>query len=217
MGFDTFVRLSDGYPRNLLILLKNIFKWADFSGERPFAGEPISLRSQQRGVEESAEWFFREAPRDGGKRSLEARQAVGRLGELFRELVYSEKPPECSLTTFSLALTELPAEVQDRVKAAEDFSLLVSIQTGQKEKNSDRVDAKFQVNRFLSPKWGLPIGRRGAIGLSTEEAVAVFGASDDSRFEEARRKRVSRAAFPFGLERRGQPKTQELFPGSADD
>src|SRR5665213_1009530 len=70
IGLDTFIDLSSGLPRYLLIVLKHIFAWATFNGERPFRGKPISIRSQQEGVQEASEWFFRDARMIGGDGEL---------------------------------------------------------------------------------------------------------------------------------------------------
>ena len=47
IGLSTFIEISSGLPRHLLILLKHIFAWASFNGEKPFRSSPISERSQQ--------------------------------------------------------------------------------------------------------------------------------------------------------------------------
>ena len=60
-GFDTFVRMSSGLPRNLLFILKNVFDWAVFNGEQPFKGRAIKIDTQERAVLESSSWFFEEA------------------------------------------------------------------------------------------------------------------------------------------------------------
>ena len=100
VGFDNFVALSWGNPRHLLILLKHVLSWAAFKGEKPFGDEPISVAAQIEGVKEAADWFFRDA-RSPGKDGKFVQDAIGRLGTLFRSIRYSDKPSECSLSTFS--------------------------------------------------------------------------------------------------------------------
>lgn len=72
LGLHSFIGMSDGLPRNLLIILKLIFKWAIFYGEQPFRGERMSSRSQRGGILEAAEWFFEDARGPG----LTARRLV---------------------------------------------------------------------------------------------------------------------------------------------
>lgn len=214
-GVDTFIKLSDGVPRNLLVLLKTIYKWALFSGDEPFTKAPISPRAQDRGVLEAAGWFFRDAPVGGGLVALNARRSVRRLGELFRELFYSNKPPECSLISFS-ANIEDPA-VERVVGAAEDFSLLVKIPGGQKDRNTGRVDSKYQLNRMLVPLWGLPLARRGAISLSESELDVVFAKEADELFKNKKAIRVARANFPFHLSKGVSGQMADLFSRPSDD
>lgn len=194
-GLATFINLSDGIPRNLLILLKTIYKWAVFAGEDPFGSLPISTRSQDRGVLETTDWFFRDAPVGGGRAAHNARTVVSRLGELFRALLYADKPPECSLNTFSASTTDL--SVEKIVEVATDFSLLVKIPRGQKNKNTRGVDNKYQLNKMLVPRWGLPLARRGAISLSGKEVRIVFDPSAEEEFNTIKKIRVARANFPF--------------------
>ena len=54
---------------------------------------------------------------------------------------------------------------RDMVDLASRWALLVRVDRGQKERNTGLVEAKFQLNRMLSPRWDLPIARRGALRL----------------------------------------------------
>ena len=51
VGFDSFIHMSMGLPRNLLICLKHIYHWSLFNSERPFQKGVVSLDSQKQGVE----------------------------------------------------------------------------------------------------------------------------------------------------------------------
>ena len=48
-GLDQFITMSGGLPRNLLVILKNVYKWAIFNGENPFTDHKISLDAQLKG------------------------------------------------------------------------------------------------------------------------------------------------------------------------
>ena len=82
-GMDQFIIMADGLPRNLLVILKNIYRWALFNGEQPFSGHPISLESQRLGVVESAEWFFADA-KPLGEDGEDVHKAINNLGDMFR-------------------------------------------------------------------------------------------------------------------------------------
>ena len=49
-GFDTIVALSQGIPRNLLMLLKHVYRRSLFAGEQPFEGGVISKHAQTDGI-----------------------------------------------------------------------------------------------------------------------------------------------------------------------
>lgn len=196
LGFETFVNMSDGLPRNLLIILKHIFNWALFNGEKPIETGVISIKSQQAGVREASEWFFKDARVAGHDGGL-IRDSVSRLAELFREIRYSDKPTECSLCTFSADMTRASEEAQRIVDMAEKWSLLISISSGQKDRNSKRVDAKYQLNPMLAPRWDLPVSRRGTLALNPEEVNAIFDKTYRDKFETVLSTRVSRMMAPF--------------------
>ena len=142
-----------GDPRHLLILLKHIHSWAVFRDERPFGGRPISIKAQVEGVKEAAAWFFRDA-RMTGKDGKSLQDGISRLGTLFRSVRYSDKPSECSLSTFSYEPASVSEETLRLIKLAEQCSLLVNVGV-QRDRNSERVDMKYQLNRMLASRWDI--------------------------------------------------------------
>lgn len=195
IGIDTFVEMSRGLPRNLLVILKHVVQWAVFNGERPFRGEPISRRSQQRGVTEAAQWFLRDAE-VLGEDALYVQNSIEQLADLFRGVRYSDKPAECSLSTFSANLGSANERSREILRLAENWSLLIRVQRGQKERNTRRVDAKYQLNSMLAPIWDLPIARRGALSLTPEEVNAIFDPAHHAEFNQLKRRRVGRMTAP---------------------
>jgi len=195
-GFDTLVDLSWGNPRHLLILLKHVFAWATFRGEKPFGGSPISQKAQDDGVREAAEWFFGDA-RLVGRDGRTVQDSVNRLGTLFRGIRYSDKPAECSVSTFSYDPASVSESTQRLIELAEQSLLLVSLAGGQRDRNSERVDRKVQLNRMLAPRWDVAFFRRGAIALAGEEVDAVFDPVHTNEFATMCDTRVERMNAPF--------------------
>lgn len=194
-GFDTFVRMSSGLPRNLLFILKNVFDWAIFNGEQPFKGKAITMETQERAVIESSSWFFEEARPTQSADQIQ--RGIDRLATLFREIRYSEKPSECSLCTFSCPVSALTDRTKAMLNLAQDWSMLIKHRRGQKDRNSSRVDDKFQLSPMLAVRWELPLSRRGALALNADEVNAIFGEPDDRRFEEIKQTRTARMSVPF--------------------
>lgn len=192
IGLDTFIEMSRGLPRNLLIILKHVFRWAIFKDEKPFLGGKISIDAQREGVKEASEWFFRDA-RMVGKDGVLLRESINRLAEFFKEHRFSDKPTECSLCAFSVAESRVSEEGQHILQLAEKWSLLLPITAGQKDRNARRVDQKYQINSMLAPYWDIPIYRRGAVALSPKEADAIFSPSSIS-IEEYNRIKAARIA-----------------------
>jgi hypothetical protein len=209
-GITTFIAMSQGFPRNLLNILKHIYNASIFNGEQPFVKSNISITSQREGVKAASNWFFDDA-RSTGDEGTNARDAVSRLAELFREIRFSDKPSECSLVTFSCPEKSISKEARRTLLLAEKVSLLIKIRGGQRDRNTARVDSKYQLNAMLSPRWDLPIWRRGAIGLSAEETNAIFDREYSKDFPLVARRRVERMTAPhFGKSKRSPHEPAQL-------
>ena len=171
-GLDVLVHLSQGIPRNLLGILKHIYRNALFSGEKPFDGGVISIDSQTDGVRDGANWFWDDAQPDSN--GAVAREAIDSLAVFFREVRYSDKPSECDLCSFSVDLDVLSPSARKTIEMAENWSYLVRVKGGAKNKNSRKVGEKYQLSPMLSPRWGLSPQRGGTIELQADLANALF-------------------------------------------
>ena len=160
VGLDTFIEMSRGLPRNLLVILKHVYQWAIFLDETPFRREAFSVDAQRRGVMDAAQWFRHDA-QSLGENPAAVNNFVDRLAELFRGIRFSDKPSECSLISFSVREGKMSDAVRSIVEEAEKWSQLIRVREGQRHKNSKRVDAKYQLNSMICPLWDLSVHRRG--------------------------------------------------------
>jgi len=215
VGFDTFVAMSEGLPRNLLVILKKIFNWGAFNGENPFAGGKVSTASQREGVREAAEWFFDDARMPGDDGSM-IRDGVSRLATLFREVRFSDKPSEKAVSTFSADLSQCSAEARRIIHLADKWSLLISITGGQRDRNSMRVDAKFYINAMLSPKWDLPVSRGGTLALTPNEIDAIFDPAHAASFPQLLQQRIAPMTAPYFGVRKPFPEITESSQSSLE-
>ena len=196
-GMDQFVAMSMPLPRNLLVILKNIYRWSMFRGEEPFRHGRISVEAQRLGVREAAEWFLADA-KSMGREWEDVQQAIRRLGNMYRLFRFSDKPVESSLATFSGDVGSCSPRTQMLIGLASDQSLLVQIDKGQKDRNSGIVEPKYQLNGLLSPLWDLPTARRGTVHLGVDELEAIFNPPAETSFRDMMSKRLSRMRTPFG-------------------
>jgi hypothetical protein len=218
VGFEAFVEMSSGLPRCVLTILKHVYTWSVFYGEEPFRKGVVSIRAQQEGVKEAAEWFFSEA-RASGREGALVRSAMNRLGELLRDLRFSDKPSECALSTFSVDLAHVTSETRRLLVEAERWSMLIEARDGQHERNTGRVDPKYRIHPMLAPRWDLPLASRGAIALSGDEGSAIFDEERADKFPGVRDERVQRMMAPFFGKRSpsGAHHRQATFPGIGND
>ncbi len=198
LGLGKFIDMSQGLPRYLLLILKETFKWAVFNGENPFKNGKISMESQRLGVLEASISFFNDE-RDVGLDQIIIRDSISKLATLLRAIRFSDKPSECSISTFSANMSRISIKAQHILKSAENWSFLIRIPIGQRDRNSSRVDTKYQLHSMLSPQWELPIYRRGAIALNPSEVNAIFDPHFSGEFENILKGRVNRMTAPnFG-------------------
>lgn len=202
-GFNSFIKMSAGVPRNLLILLYNMYKWARFNGEAPFSDQPISIDTQREAILDSSVFYFEEDARPGVD-VPEVRNVVARLAEYLREARFAAKPVEPSPLAFSIDESSLSEGARARLMQAENWSYVFRIGKGRPNANTQRVDAKYQLNPMLSPKWDLPIYVRGDVRLSPAVANAIFGEGDYDNFKEVTGSRVSAMNPPSFREAKSQ-------------
>jgi hypothetical protein len=195
LGLETFTTMSHGIARNLLIILKHVYDWALFYGERPFNGQPISMRAQRAGVQDACDWFYKDAQITGEDAKF-VTSGIGRICDLFQAIRFSDKPSECSLTTFSVDVDELDVQTRNVLTLSEQWSLLIRL-TDRRERNSGKPVAKFQINYMLSPRFLLPLASRGNIHLSAEQTKAIFGTDDVGAFEQVRGDVLRKMNAPF--------------------
>lgn len=202
LGLDTFIKMSCGIPRHLLIILKHIYRWSSFNGEDPFRkGNRVSINSQQKGLKEATDWFFNDA-RMPGLKGNEVQAGLIRMGRFLQDLRFSDQPPECSISSFSVKLSVMYEKSNLILDFLEKYSYLIKV-SERRDKNSNRRDLTFQVNGLLSPIWELSIHRRGIVPLSELEVKAIFEPDDEQEFNKALSIRKAKYNAPFSIQQPG--------------
>lgn len=194
-GWDTFVKMSSGNLRSLLIILGRIYAASDFRGTN-FISErqPVALQSEA--VVEAARFMF-ESDSNYGTDTEQAREVTTRLAELLRTARYSLNIPEVSPTAVSFSDSDLLPEAREALNNALKYSLIFEIRSGRPDRNSQRVNRKLQLNPLLSPKWGLPTSRRGDISLSQEVLNSIFKPQHREEFSRQLNRLHSKWDHPF--------------------
>lgn len=203
-GFETMVELSQGITRNLLMNLKHIFRRSRFAGEEPFMSGVISIKSQSDGVRDGASWFWEDAqPPSGG---LQVRDAIENIAVLFRTVRLSHSPSECALCAFSVSLESLNETSRRTLNVAENWSYLVKLKEGRRNKNSNRIDALYQLGPMLAPRWEISEHRRGTIELQHDLANAILDPAHREELFELMKTRLGRLLTPSGSKASENPR-----------
>ncbi|WP_461791213.1 ORC-CDC6 family AAA ATPase [Pedobacter sp.] len=195
MGLDKIIKMSAGIPRLFLITLKHIYRWSIYNGETPFFEKPISEDAQLKGIEDAIKWFLDDA-RVSGPSGIPIANIIDRVGQLMHLMRFSDAPPECSLSSFTINSSDIDEEIQKTLDYLEQYSYLIKGAV-RREKNSSIQRATFQINGLLSPHWELPIFTRGVLQLDTKDVKAIFGCKSDDDFNKIKGNRKSRYYAPF--------------------
>lgn len=212
-GLDSVIEISWGNPRHLLMILKRIFSWAIFKNEITPGHIQISVESQNSGIKESSDWFFNDAKQIGSD-GEHVQESIERLCDLVRAIRYSEKPSECSVCAFSVETAKISSRSKHSIKMAKQWSLLVNVGTHTDKNTGSKID-KYQINRLLSPRWGIAMSRRGTIQLNPDEVDSIFDEGAISNFEVVKKIRLDRMTPPFGL--KFTSSSQIVLPGVGND
>lgn len=210
-GLESFIPMSEGLPRALITILKHVYDWAIFTGEDPFKLGKISVASQQRGVTEAADLFL-EQMLPGGEEGVRVGSAIERLCSLFRANRFADKPVETSLIAFSVDQLALAPEARDLLDLAAKTSLIISIEGGQRERNSMSVTSKLEVNRMLAPRRDLPIARRGVVSFDANTVDSIFIESKKDEFDAFAKSWVEKMTAPAFGRRAGQKRQRVVHP-----
>ncbi len=190
-GLKSIVDMSEGITRLLLNILKHVYRWSEFNGEKPFGGTKISLDAQNRGIAEASQWFYDDI-NDSGKMKL----AIERLGQFIREIRYSDIPPECSLVAVNIDITNLSENVIGVIDRAKKYSFLLE-DSSRKEKNSRKISVLLRLNGVIATRWKLPIYKRGDFSLSIREVNAIFLDEYKGDYDEVLNIRKNKYNAPF--------------------
>jgi hypothetical protein len=208
-GFDTFVTMSSGNPRNLLNILGKIYSIALFRGLDFINGHRLSVEIQTIAASEAARFMY-EADTNYGMPSEQAKEATTRLANLLRTARYSLNIPEVAPLAVSFSESDLSPSSKIILERALNYSFVFEVYDGRPDRNSHRLNKKIQLNPLLSPKWGLPIGRRGDINLNKDLLNAIFDPALAEEFRTLLKSLEAKWNNPF--KRSSQQKEQkELF------
>lgn len=211
-GFDDFLRMSSGTPRNLLNILKHSYKWTYFNeAKEAFRNKiKINLDAQTKGIKDTIDWFF-EDNRIPAKKDGKLVDCIDRLGKFLRELKYSDIPPECSINIFGLNIENLSDEARRTFNFLENYSYIVQSEEDRRDKNSNNKYRTYNINGTIIPHWELSLSKRGIVILSTEEAESIFNLNKSDKFEELLRKRKKRYNAPFAQSSLSEQQPKTLF------
>ena len=144
---------------------------------------------------DAAKWFLEDA-RAAGEDGKLMSSSIRRIGEYLQDIRFSNTPPECSLSSFSIKEIDIDTIVGKTLLYLEQYSYLVRVNSS-RDKNSNNQRLTFQIDGILAPIWELPIYRRGVLSLTTDEVKVIFKNCADSDYVKVKNHRLSSYNIPF--------------------
>lgn len=195
-GIKKFMELSQGNPRNFILILKKAIEYASIRGEKPLDDDGrFSLDSQYLAVFDTAEWFYKDAELFGenGKRVYNSLKNLTNYLMLHR---FCDKPTDTTISCFYIKSEELSMDSNECINQMKIHSFIIEGENGRKERNTGINEEKYQINKTLCPLWNLPVAERGTLYLKAEVAESIFNFSRNKNFDGIYKKRRSQLDAP---------------------
>jgi len=208
-GFDTFVRMSAGNPRNLLIILGRAYDIASFRAIDFIYDESLSIGLQTEAVLASARVAY-DKDAGYGPMAEKAKAATNRFASVLRAARYALRIPEVSPLAVSFLDDDLSDESREVLQYAIHYSFIFENRNGRRDRNTRRLNRKMQLNPMMAPVWGLSLGRRGDLKLTRQLLNYIFDPALGDEFEKALRELDRTWNNPFRIRSTRQPQ-KELF------
>lgn len=208
-GFDTFVKMSAGNPRNLLIILGRAYDIASFRGIDFIHESGLSIAFQTEAVLASARVAY-DKDAGYGPMAERAKAATNRFASVLRAARYALRIPEVSPLAVSFLDDDLSDESREVLQYAIHYSFIFENKNGRRDRNTRRLNRKVQLNPMMAPVWGLPLGRRGDVKLTRQLLNYIFDPALGEEFEKALRELDRTWNNPFRTRSARLPQ-KELF------
>lgn len=198
-GIDNFIKISSENPRALLVILKEIFERSKLKHENPFQKKKsIKIKTQSLGMYNASKWFYEdtEAYGEDGKVLY---KCIYNLATILQGIRFSDKPSETSPSSFSFKPEKVSKEASKFLKLALIHRAILEVK-GRHDKNSERIENAYQINRMLAPYFNLPISRRGIVPFNESLFESIFNPNKHANFQELYNKYINRMNAPFDFE-----------------
>lgn len=192
-GFENLVKISNGIPRHFLMIMKHIFRWNAFYDYDSFK-HTIKTEIQLLAIKDTVLWFLEDANINTDKYNF--KECIERLCNYLRELRFSDLPPECSISTIDVEYSTLNREIKDIMNFLEQYSYLIRLDSGRRDRNSNERNYTFQINGLVSSWWELSISRRGIVKINSNNLNRIMTDSGDD-FKKMLKSELIKYNIPF--------------------
>lgn len=192
-GFDNLAKISNGIPRHFLMIMKHIFRWNNFYNKNSYK-DIITTDIQLLALKDTVLWFLEDA--NTSINNLNFKECIEKLCNYLRELRFSDLPPECSISTIDVDYSTLNKETKEIITFLEQYSYLIKLDSGRRDKNSNERNYTFQINGLLSSWWELSLSRRGIVKINSQNLKKIL-TEDGEEFKKFLKSEMIKYNVPF--------------------
>ncbi|GFD93122.1 hypothetical protein KUL156_43100 [Alteromonas sp. KUL156] len=198
IGLNNLIKISNGIPRHFLTIMKHLYRWSSFDENKIFISveNKVTSSSQINALNDTVSWFIEDA-KIPGENGNKIKDSIERLCDYLRELRFSDLPPECSISSFSIDSKVVPFEISEMLIFLEQYSYIIKINTGRRDKNLNTRNETFQINGLLAAEWELSLARRGIVGFNQEELEMIFLPKENKDYQSKKSLSISKYNAPF--------------------
>ncbi|MEL7663230.1 MAG: hypothetical protein AAGU10_03760 [Methanosarcina mazei] len=160
-GIDTFISLSSGIIRNVILLCNEALNTASNYGYIPNKSEPVGVVYQDFGAKNYSKLQYESITQIPDNKGLKVQSFVNEIGTILRELHLDQNLVEPEPTHFETIYSELSEEAKDIFDAALNYSFIQKKNSmATKNKNEAKKD-DFLINRIFAPHFKISYRLRG--------------------------------------------------------
>ncbi len=194
-GLEKIIDFSHANPRNLMLILSEIYINSKFSEEPMFdSNNPIKCKTQYKAIKDASDEFWTYAIIDIENKLVI--KMIERINSFFKAFRMSNKPTEKTLIAFSYKGT-LSEESESILTKAVNHMLLIKKSIDKKEKNnSGMMLDSYSVPAILTAKWDLHIAIGGTFQFKADD-IEILCKGEDKEWLNIHKEYMSRYNAPF--------------------
>jgi hypothetical protein len=180
-GIDTYIYLSSGIIRNVILLCNEALNTAYNYGYNLDKDDPIEVRYQDYGAKNYSKLQYESITQIPNNIGLDVQNFINEIGNIFRKLHLDPRLTEPEPTHFETTYSKLNDRAKKIFEAALNYSFLQKKNSmAPKNKNGIKKD-DYLINRSLAPYFKISYRLRGRTYISPYDISVLISDNEDQK------------------------------------